>query len=200
MFDKLVFFWPPTGNREWEQTKGKSSWVCQVKGRAGNEVWHAAKWKRWTQPDNEVRNIPFLTWVCRVCWWYVLIDHFCNGSPWCVRPQFWHLWLSARLWRNCSKPSPLPLALELSWWTWKNRMFFWRDSWKNKLQSAEKWPSFAGSWKTSGLWPRVTSRLRHRATDSVSRARQSWRVSRPFCLYCIYERWGRIWTQGHIVA
>lgn len=193
----MIFFLLSTGNGEWEQTKGKSYWVCQVKGSAGNEVWYAAEWKRWTQPNNQVQNVPFLTWVCLLSMQIFLLTIFL----WSVCPQFRpHLWLLARQWRNCSKPSPLPLALKLSWWTWKNEIFFWRDSWKIELKSAERWPPFAGSCKTSVLWPRVTSRRRHRATDSVSRAKQSWRASRPFCLYCICERWGRTWTQDHIVV
>lgn len=143
------------------------------------------------------------TFTSCLCWWYVSYwQGFClNDYPWPVSPQCHpHLWLPARQWRNCSKPSPLPLASELSLWTWKNRIFFWRHSWKNRVQSAGRWRPFAGSWKTSGLWPRVTSRRRLSATESVSRARESWRASRPYCLYCIYERWGGRWTQDHIVV
>lgn len=128
---------------------------------------------------------------------FLLYWQFCKWFSVVCLP---HLWLSARQWRNCSKPSPLPVALKLSWWTCKSGIFFWRRSWQNKLHSTERRPPFAGSWKTSGLWPRVTSRRRHRTTDNVSRAKQSWRASRPFCPYCIYERWGRTWTQYHIVV
>ena len=104
--------------------------------------------------------------------------------------------------RSWGRLSVRLLSAQTSWLSWR-RPDDAPPSWIVSLRSRERDAGSrllcSGSCKSCGLWPRAKSRGWLRATERLSRARQScpvWRLHWP-CY--IYERWRNIDTHVNIV-
>lgn len=129
-----------------------------------------------------------------------------KSSRWNIFKHFWFfiflpVCLAANSRRRWSRQSPRLLSTRPSRLSWKrpdDGPHIWSSSSWSGLQSAGRWLLCAESWKIYGLWPRARSRGWPRATERLSRARQSWPAWRAHWPCCIYERWSDAVPHSHI--